>query len=686
MSYPQNRLGKFRSYAYHHILMVCNNTTTAEELVNTSEITTFQHPSDILRYSARQIGNDENSKYITLIDGTTDARFYITGASWENVIAMENHVGKGDIPQSTSMSLEGELEIVEPMGARFLNRLTKSCDLLSTDPVGLVFVLKTIFVGHNDDGTTETISDIKPLLFINYDITAIFDSSGARYKMFFVGASNGLGKMPHTQKAFAGLSFNVKPGDTLEDTFKKITKGVNDSIEKYQQQAKLEFAKTLYEASKTEGRLLSAIEATDQSIKFFDSNYRLVTYKITAPEHTASTYKAGDNEPVRIKNKRDVGSFNFGPDIGVEEIIKKVMASSTGVINDGLGIGSVDGKKYIYKIISALHSSNDEFVVEYTVKKYELAQLPYDAASKGETFQPLPGQSIEFDYIFTGKNVDIKDFDIKMEMGMAFFQIAATTDSLPNQETVENGFTNNLAKLEGSALVASDGKTRRSKTPLFLGSQMQQSMARNTRKPVNSSSFQALLNRHAALENIETKMTIYGNPQLLGEMQILPTDVAKSQPQRPQEGKTINPKWLSTPTLVKVNIKMPKDADDINTEYEDFWYTGFYSLFAVKQIFSDGVFMQELDMFSIPVADKLEEKTDDNEIPEVTKAQDEAFALEAAKILGFNVVVRSAEDIEYAQQSTAGMKKADQRERFAASSGKKEADKSFFERYLGVKI
>jgi len=619
--------------------MVCNNTETAEELVNTSEITTFQHPRDQKRYAPRQIGNDENKKYITLIDGTTDARFYITGCSWENIIAMENFIGKGDIPQSTSMSLDGELEIMEPLGASFLNRLTTVCDDLSSDPVGLVFVLKTIFVGHRDDGTTEMISNIKPLLFINYDITAVFDSSGAKYKMSFVGVVNGVGKLPHTQKIFNGLKFNVKTGENLSKTFENIAIKVNAAYVDFKKQAILEFSKTLYEAATKAGESLSAQAATAAATKFFDANYREVLYEIIAPDYNNEKYVAGDNESVRIKTKQEVGSFNYGNDIGVEELIKKVMASSTGVLDDAAGIGNPDGARYIYKIVSGLRSTHDAFIVQYHVKRYEMIMLPYETASKGQDIVPIPGQSIEFNYIFTGKNVDIKSFDIKMEMGMAFFQIAATTDTLPDQNATIDGLNSSVVKGTGSISVASNNKKRRTQTPLFLGSQIKEAIARNTRNPVKSASFQSLLSRHAALENIVAKMVIYGNPQLLGEMQILPSDIPDDETETPKENKTINPKWLSTPTLIKVNIKMPVDSNDSNTEYDNFWYTGYYSIFAVKQIFQDGEFIQELELMSIPVSDELQKTPDKpTKTAKVQKEDLAAFLVAARKELGIDAL------------------------------------------------
>ncbi len=605
MSNPQNLLGQFRSYAYHHILMVCNNSEAAEALARTSEITVFQRARDEDRYFPRPIGGDDRNQYVTLIDGTTDARFYITSATWENIIAMEDYKGEGDIPQSTSMSLDGELDIMEPLGANFLNVLTNVCDTLDTDPVGLVFVLKTIFVGHNDDGTTEMISNIKPLLFINYDITAVFDSSGAKYKMSFVGAINGLGKLPQAQQIFKGFSFKINENDSLAETFTDVAAKINTSYDKFSASAQADYARTLF-AEGTAG--LTAEESVTKARRFFDSNYRPVSYKIIAPDYAdKDKYSAGDNEIVRVANKQAAdGAFNFGPDVSIEEIIKRIMTSTTGVLQDSKGI---DGsKRYIYKITSGVRSNNDEVIVEYYVNRYEMLMLPYEAAFDGVEFFPAPGQSIEFDYIFTGQNVDVQTFDIKMEMGMAFFQIAATTDTVPTQKSTKQGIPSDSVKVMGSSCVASNCKTRRSKTPLFLGSRMKQTVARNSKNSTDAASFQALLNRHAALENIQAKMVIYGNPQLLGEMQVLPSELGQRETEPPVEGRTINPRWLNTPTLTKVNIKMPVDTNDVNTEYRDFWYTGYYTLFGVTQNFNEGEFTQELDMMSLPVSDRLEER------------------------------------------------------------------------------
>ena len=628
MSKPQNILGKFDTYAYHHILVVCNSTTAAESLSEIRDITQFQHPRDpTRRYKARDVGAT-GEKYVTLIDGLTDARFYITDVHWTNYIADDPVVGPGNTSQSTTMSTDGEMEIIETMGASFLNRLTDISDELDSDPVGLVFLLKTIFVGRNANGSTEMISTVRPMMFVMIDITALFQSSGAKYKIEFVGLTNGAGRLPHPQKIFEGLSLKLDT-TSLAKTIDLLQKNVNDSYTSFKEKAKNDFAATLTE--------LNTVVGDVEAGNFLEENYRDVVYKIILDKiyTDESRYKAGDIMHIRAMDSVSVPMVNFGPGISIENILSSIMVACQGVMDDSKGRGTTsnafDNKplKYTFKIISVIKSTPEEYIIEYHIKRFLLAENAYTQQQKNGVIIPLLGQSIEFDYIFTGKNVDIKEFDIKMEMGMAFFQMAATTNNIPDQQTAIHGNTSKTVNIGGSNPIGSTGKHVRRNTPLFLGTTISKPTMRNTTRPIDTAGFQALLDRHASLENISAGMVIYGNPQLLDEMTILPseitppaTQVGTTQPvaqtEDPVENKTINPRWMNTPTLVKVNIKMPVDTNDVNTEYETFWYTGWYNLQVVENIFSDGVFTQELGMYSIPISDQTQEVTDVDKLIEDT--------------------------------------------------------------------
>jgi len=616
MSKPKNILGKFDTYAYHHILMVCNSTTAAEALADpTVGVVSYQHPANPQdRYKARQIGKDAKAKYVTLIDGLSDSRYFITDANWTNYIAADPALSKGSLPQSTTMSLDGELRVVEPMGASFLNRLTDICDELDSDPVGLVFVLKTLFIGRNTNGSSEMITSVRPMMFVAIDITAVFDNSGAVYKMEFVGLTNGAGRLPHTQKVSEGVSLQLNYS-SLWDTMKALETSVNEKYDSSKNKTIKDYAATFVE--------LENQAALDKAQKFLAENYRDVQYRFILEKdpYKDGRYGAGDNENVRIADGTVAATVNFGADISVEDMISRIMASSIGVLDDSKGIGTKNGpdgrpEKYIYKIISVVRSTPDLYIVEYHIKRYLQAENAYTQQEKDGKITPYPGQSIEFDYIFTDKNVDIKTFDIKMEMGLSFFQIAATSDNIPTQKTAMEGGTSSTVTLGGGP-AANPGKKQRGSTPLFLGSVVSKPAMRNTKQPIKSAGFQALLDRHASLENVAANMVIYGNPQLLDEMTILPSEISLpiAQTEDPVADRTVNPRWMSSPTLAKVNIKMPVDANDVNTEYEDFWYTGWYMLQVVENKFEDGVFTQELGMYSIPISDVSREVSDKPPVP-----------------------------------------------------------------------
>jgi hypothetical protein len=526
---------------------------------------------------------------------------------------MNPEVGDDNSASSTTMSLDGELKITETMGASFLNRLTDIADELDSDPVGLVFVLKTFFVGRNVNGLTEMITTVRPMMFVAFDISAIFDSSGAKYKLEFVGLTNGAGKLPQPQKIFEGISITLDK-DSLEETFKNVSRTVNEKYKRQKGKIIADFAKTL-EAERTVAEN-STGSTLGEAVNFVDANYRDVEYSfILDEEYKSSRYATGGVQKERTKSRNNKSQITFGANVTVEHIIKEIMTSSPGILDDEKGIGTDINKAtnkpltYLFKIISVIRSTPTKYVVEYHIKRFLKAEDAYSQQEKNGEIVPLEGQSIEFDYIFTGKNVDIKNFDIKMEMGMAFFQLAATTDNVPDQKR-------NISKtayVGGQSSVGNAGKKTRKATPLFLGTTISKPSMRNTRRPIDSAGFQAALDRHASLENISASMTIYGNPQLLDEMSILPSEIVEgvTQTEIPVKDRTINPRWMSTPTLIKINIKMPIDVNDVNTEYEAFWYTGWYNLQVVENIFSsDGEFTQELGMYSIPQTDEVQKVTD----------------------------------------------------------------------------
>ena len=607
MSRPTSLLAYFRSYSYHHILIACDGTETAELLSERSEISRFDHGRFQDRFKA-QFVPETLGKYVVLINGMSDTQFTITSAKWASVLVPQNQAGGEQ--QFTTMAVDGELQIEEPKGVRFLNVLNESLKELGTDPNGVVFMLKTIFMGHRHDGRTEMITTIRPLLFFAYDVTALFEVTGAEYTFSFVGAVNGASKLPHVSSVSDGFQITVPKGGM---TLGEFIEGSGDKS----LPAKIN---AYYE--REWNALKDQFDESNSPISF-ENEFHKVNYSFQLDEQYKG-YQVGTNE---IDRKLDTGDDDViftqqGSIMSVESILQDIMKSSKDVVLEGSGKSErpeLKGKKFMFKITSTIDTGPDKFNVIYQIQRFEATTVK---RSEFLSFEPDAGQGIEFDYIFTGQNVDVKSFDIKMQMGMAFFQTLASRNSVPtatdNQDhnaKVKSARGAGNKQGSGDQQNSSNGDTRRK--PLFLGQTVRSSTNRNKRLPASTMGYNALLSRHAAFENIEARMVIHGNPQLLNESTFLPSSVAPDADPAPVivteqalDARNIIPLMHRVPGYIKVNVKMPglDPQEGFEGDFaQNFWYTGWYFLYAINNVFSDGEFTQELEMFSLPVSDDDEE-------------------------------------------------------------------------------
>lgn len=604
MSDPQNPLDRFRSYSYHHILVACDGTDTAEALAQESEITLFDHERAKEKYCPQQILNGAGN-YIVLINGTSDAQYTIKSVKWSTSIIPAQ--GINGVNQTTSMATDGELHIEEPLGVNFLNLLNEVTKRLGTDPNGVVFLLKTIFVGERDDGKTETITNIQPLLLFFYDISALFDITGAEYTISFAGIANGAARLQQCSTISDGFAFTIdnRGKKTLRELIEvDLPKQLNAFYQKRKQEL-----------------IAAAAGVTNISYdeEFMDVNYTFSLhpdyYNYVVDTCPASRQNKGTDDPTYTLK---------GETMSIDDFLDLLMKSSTEVINQEEAGAK---ERYMHKITSTLHTGPDHYTVEYQIHRYKASVIPVEQMF---TFTPGEGQGIIFDYIFTGRNVDIQTFDIKMQLGMVFFQTLnvsssipadardVTTHTTPNVPIAGQGTLNGTGdQKEGGAC----GKKKRKK-PLFLGESIRDSSTRNNRSPNLTANYNSLIAKHAAVEMLQARMVIRGNPQLMADTTPMPS-VFRYMGDLTKAGKNEKPPVINTgtpgarnyfeaihrlPAYVKVNVMMPTRSLAYNpsslysNDYaQNFWYPGWYLLLAINNVFDDGEFTQELEMNSIPV-------------------------------------------------------------------------------------
>ena len=189
MSYPANPLASYRSYSYYHVLAICNSSETAYELSKITSTDVWAHATDngiLGPYSPKKLSVDaskQDMEYCILINGSSDASYVITKASWNSSTA----AGATPNDRYTSVAVEGSITISEPKGIMFLDQTIQCCKALGVDSASATFVLKTFFIGYGYEPSVgefvDVLSDIPPLQFVATLVTGAFTEAGGEYVM-----------------------------------------------------------------------------------------------------------------------------------------------------------------------------------------------------------------------------------------------------------------------------------------------------------------------------------------------------------------------------------------------------------------------------------------------------------------------------------------------------------------------
>lgn len=597
MKTTENPLHEFNSYSYHHILIACDSTETAESLSslnssqNTNEGTFF---SDIFSKKGASVGNIQvldapnGGKYVVTINGAKDAEFIIDNAKWQTLVTPFVPSSDPNTIQATSISLEGTFDVIEPRGVQFLNVVNNIGVALATGPTGITWLLKTVFIGQiaNNAQHVKYITNVKPLMFFLINVSANFNESGSEYLVSFVGQSNGLSKIPQYSKLkLSNISFasdERKIRNVLGAVVGKDTSTAGSGFVE-----KMQADYNLY------------VEQTKQTVG------RKIKYEIVLDEHYKD-YSIDQLQTSQSGTGAGGGGINFGEIETIEQAISKIMLMSSEVKGD-----STKSPKRIFKVYSSLRTTLTEALVTYYIKSYEVPE----AGTLGGDPNTGINNALNYDYIYTGRNVDIMKFDIRMEMGMAFFQLLESSSALnANQQEQQKQEKDRIevqkTKPKEEATIETTGdivgaptateQKGKEKRIIFPSQPFEKKFQSNHKDSLNNMDFQSALSKHAAIENLEAKITIHGNPIILNDVNIAPFEFKDNK----ISGNVLFPDWLVKPILCKVNVMMPSNNSlsgaSPETFAQPFWYRGYYSIIMMEHEFKRGVFLQTFDMLSIP--------------------------------------------------------------------------------------
>jgi hypothetical protein len=634
MSTPENPLARYRSYSYHHILVACENSSVASYLLTSTDFFDFfleKNPAASSGRVGTVAGVVGGNKYVVIFNGMVDAHLSIRNLSWETLTAA--NAVDGD--RNTSMAVEGTMNIDEPRGWRFFEIIKNACATLNKDMIGVVWMVKTIFVGHgyteSNGDFTEMMTNIKPLLFYIQDVVGSFDETGSHYEIKFVGNNDGVARLPQMMRVADGIT--VKLGQSgehkdvsLANAMLSLQNKVNQIYEKYYNCVSSSYVNALNKNTKT---------------KITSPPFEKVLYliKVDSPYDDKSKYKVTDG-PQQIKDGigtcEDPLILKLGESATVEQGMREIMSRCLQVKADT----SDPVQKYTYKITSTIKSGADvkdvlennksivgqvngeyDYVIIFRVHQFptftndligDIMKMPADDAKiSGYTKHQIKQNLLTLDYIYTGKNIDIISFDMKMQGALSFLQIITTTNNLSGQMSGVGSRINTLAN--------SDNRLNPNvRTPLFLSTPIKDPSLRNSQDSISSLDFASAMSAASTLEVGEATVVMLGNPYLMGALGS--TDYQKEERRVLFHGDTMDSEqsifsdWGDVPALAKINVRMPKSNDDLKSMEQGggdytapFWYQDYFYVYGIKHMFADGLFTQELSLIALPNQSKLDQ-------------------------------------------------------------------------------
>lgn len=476
-NYP-NPLDNFRSYSYQFILTVANTTQAFIDQIGSNN-----SPSPFLSsvLQATQpgqsfiVGPGQSEVYL-LIDTRRFSQYSITE------LQMSHGYGTGDRVNPTTPMGTHHLEIIDTTGISFFNMIMDILRAkLKTSQYSAFFLLSIIFVGHKDDGTSETVSTCNiPMTLQTMGFS--FDASGSKYQLEMIEQTGGVNR---------GDSGSMQI-DYLGDVKSVSTKGAQNNL----------------------GGMMDALEAAlnDKSLRFYQKYAndaiskmgadgkpvklgKLVQYMINIPtdwrKMPISTATRSDNIELMFQAKKmqptdappAKNEFNlvklyaqpaysqimFSESTTITDAVKGILESAV----DFLKLQSADnvkaGTALSFKIVTSITSDHTTYLIHIDVYPYLMSIVgPTTAGSAvkaGQSNSDAPvdqANVIEYNYLFSGLNNAIIDFKIDYTPESATMALDASINigaSRYAQNAAEGQKKSNLA------LVTSGEKTSTSFSP-----------------------------------------------------------------------------------------------------------------------------------------------------------------------------------------------------------------------------
>lgn len=531
MANPSNPLDIFVTYTTHFELHA-SNTWDSLKLIETVD--------------NNDSTSDREATGTLLINTRKDAHQQINNVRFR-------YLGPTSDPSGAMQPIDDvTLEVIEPNGTFFIEKIKNLQETFEIKDLmgGVCFGLKIFFVGRLADGSDYTLpfEKILPLQLVKFD--AKFSFKGGEYFLGLYGSGTVVASSPirSSNGISRAVSYTNKNVSFKSKTVKEAINLLELALNKNYRDVYSTELKNTYGAKEVKYKI-----TLDSKI---NGNLNLVT-------------KDGSY------HKSELQHLTFEPNLDISTMIRSILSSSRDV-NEMISESRAGISKQFHPGVKLpvyqtfYYLKDDTLNIDYNIRLYE---------GRGETF--------EFDYYFSGKNVDVLEFEIRFPNMIAWMSSSISGTELnrnsASQLPSENPefYCKNVVHQDITRDNIYSAPVEQKQIPALKGD-IAYGPAVNRAEGAGhvKLEFQAVPSARLAFESIgqacsaldtQLTFTIRGHYDLLNKVITQP------------DGSSIG-FGVDKGVWIKVNI--------FNKDGSPFFYTGYYRLITIDNIFSDGKFTQ----------------------------------------------------------------------------------------------
>ena len=534
-----NPLDEFSTYSIHYVMLACRTTEEAKVFASESNNAATLAAIESVNLLGEAVPYGNHDTAFLIMDTRRFSQFTISDLKYDVFI---NGIEKGGSTGNLATNLS--MTIVDSVGISFLNFLQWLLDTkMQANFDGVIFMLRVVFVGHTPAGKTETIQTVTiPMHLFKLELN--LDYAKGVYNAEFMPNMNF-----DTQRHNRWLSIS---NATTYYTGKGTNK-LGSLVQSFENQLNDRSAAFFNSVKKIVNEKQQAGVSGSGNEKFG----RMVNYMITIPEDweemeydgasMAAATETIFRKPAAEKNAKapdskvgEVKDSNMAVEPGttITEVLDLMFRQVKKIANLAAG-ERVEGKNgfvTFYKHFVGISSSDDLIVVHVDVVKFIVPNIVLDdkqnVGQNADEFyrmvdgKRLPRNFAEFDYIYTGKNSDILNFDMKLQ-DLQF--LLASNLKLGAGAMAGVTAHGQVDEKEGNVDRKSELVNARAYDPLIMPRQSKKELENfshfaslTTRQPgadLNKASQDATrnLSMFYAMSPITTVLTIRGNPLIMAK-------------------------------------------------------------------------------------------------------------------------------------------------------------------------